>query len=131
MRYVEWENQKDFSVLKGKTITDVRVNETDDEIRFETSDGDVYLMYHDQSCCENVYIESIVGDIKSLIGQEVLLAEEVGSDGFGPINEYEESYTWTFYKIATIKGHIDIRWYGSSNGYYSESVTFGLVENGE
>lgn len=128
MRYVEWKNQKDFSVLKGKTIADVRVNESNDEIRFETSDGERYLMYHDQSCCENVYIESIVGDIKSLIGQEVLLAEEVSSDGFGPMNEYEDSYTWTFYKIATIKGHIDIRWYGSSNGYYSESVTFGLME---
>ena len=114
--------------LKGKVLK--RVDGSDDEIIFETVDGEVYKMYHEQDCCESVYVESIVGDLQDLVGEPILLAEEVAnifdilrdSDKF--MEESDESHTWTFYKFATRKGYVDIRWYGSSNGYYSEGVSF-------
>jgi hypothetical protein len=115
-----------FSELVGKTIA--IVNKTDDRITFECADGTEYLMYHSQDCCESVYVESVVGDIEDLIGSPVVVAEESTSGGRpGDLEkpEYEdESQTWTFYKIDTAKGGVTIRWYGSSNGYYSESVDF-------
>ncbi len=117
------------SDLVGKTLKEITVNDNKRVIKFITEEGDVYYMFHEQDCCECVEIEDIVGDLQCLIGSPILLAEERTNEGspkrWGE-EEYEcdDSATWTFYTFATIKGYVDIRWYGSSNGYYSESVDF-------
>lgn len=90
----------------------------DDELHFALENGRKYRMYHRQDCCESVYIEDIIGDLDDLIGSTVTMAEEVTETGS---NDWD-TYTWTFYKFATAKGYVTIRWYGTSNGYYSESV---------
>lgn len=108
------------SELLGKELVEVKVNP--DNIVFITNDNKKYMMYHNQDCCESVTIESIVGDVEDLIGSPILLADESSSSG--EESDYGDSFTWTFYKFATIKGYVDIRWYGYSNGYYSESVDF-------
>jgi hypothetical protein len=82
-------------------------------------------MFHQQDCCESVLLEDIIGDVQDLIGSPILEAEETTDGGW---DDEHESYTWTFYKLGTIKGHVNIRWFGSSNGYYSESVDFEKVE---
>ncbi|WP_442592537.1 DUF7448 domain-containing protein [Parapusillimonas sp. JC17] len=118
----------EFKDLLGLTLTGVeRIG--DDEIKFTANDGRVFKLYHDQDCCESVYIESITGDLDRLIGHPITLAEEATSgenppDAKPEIVKYQDCFTWTFYKLATIKGYVDIRWYGESNGYYSESVDF-------
>ena len=117
-----------ISVLKDKVLQSVNVCDGP-VIVFTTEDGDVYKMLHEQDCCESVYIESIVGDLTDLVGEPILRAEEA-ENLFDMIKnadkeeDSDESYTWTFYKLATRKGYVDIRWYGSSNGYYSEGVSF-------
>lgn len=110
-----------FEELKGKTL--LNVNVSDNEIIFECTDGAKYKMFHYQDCCEDVHIDDICGDLRSLIGDEILDArEETGN--LPKKDEYDESYTWTFYILRTIKDTVTIRWYGTSNGYYSESVDF-------
>lgn len=115
--------------LLGKTLKEVQ-KKAIDEIIFYCESGEAYMMYHSQNCCESVEIESITGDLDDLIGNPILVAEESVSDEKPNdfTRDYEvDSETWTFYKFATIKGHVDIRWYGSSNGYYSESVDFKRI----
>lgn len=115
----------DFSNLKGKTFVDVVVSDDNEEVLFVVSDNEKYKLFHSQNCCESVTIESIVGDVKDLIGAEILIADEATS---GNANEvYDADEMWTFYKLATVKGYVDIRWYGSSNGYYSIEVSFARV----
>jgi len=119
----------DVNVLVGKTLSKIHGGVVgDDVITFTTTDGEMYSMFHYQDCCESVSIHDIVGDMQDLVGEPLLVAEETaGESPAGWDDEYHDSHTWTFYKFATRKGYVDIRWLGESNGYYSESVTFCKV----
>lgn len=117
--------------LKGLTLASIEINESRDEIRFWSDCGRRFRMYHGQSCCEHVEVEEIVGDLTDLIGSPILEADEVSNSEDPPVGDYvPESYTWTFYKLGTIKGHVTIRWFGSSNGFYSEGVDFDEIDKG-
>lgn len=126
-------NKLKFKSLKGKTFSDVQQN-NEDEIIFTVSEDEQYKLYHIQNCCESVEIEDICGDLNDLIGEPILLADEivheqdVNPPEIKTIPKYQNSFTWTFYRIGTIKGDVVIRWYGNSNGYYSESVDFCKVQ---
>lgn len=114
-----------FNELEGKTLTEVNVVDGfggEEKIVFKTVEGDTFTMKHFQDCCECVYIEDICGDLSDLIGQRIEVAEERGGDENR--NEYGEIQAYTFYTIRTVKGTVDIRWNGSSNGYYSIGVAF-------
>jgi len=113
------------SELLNKTLINIE-NKENEELLFYTTDGEVYRMYHCQDCCEYVRIEEIIGDLNDLVGSPILMAEEVTKEGR---NDELGSETWTFYKFATNKGYVTIRWLGESNGYYSESVDFERVWN--
>lgn len=124
----------ELSELKGKTIVSVEGNVGDLVLTLTDSDGVRYEFYHDQDCCETVEIEDISGDISDIIGSPILVAEETISNenpaGWMPKSAWgqDDSFTWTFYRFATAKGWVVIRWYGASNGYYSESVDFRKIE---
>ncbi|HEY5561967.1 MAG TPA: hypothetical protein VIK72_09490 [Clostridiaceae bacterium] len=130
-----WNERANVEDLLGKTLTKID-NIDNDELLFHTSDGLTYKMYHQQDCCECVTIEDICGELDDLIGSPLLMAEDVSDTSQEPEEEetddnyFDDSSTWTFYKFATIKGYVTIRWYGSSNGYYSESVDFEILSNG-
>ena len=104
----------------GKVFTSVSQDGYD--IWFKNEEEEFHF-YHDQNCCESVHIDDVVGELSDLVGTPILLAEEVSGEIPEEFveNDYE-SVEWTFYKFATIKGYVDVRWFGTSNGYYSTSV---------
>lgn len=118
--------------LIGQVFSNVVVSGNDDLLIFTRSDGTGFQFYHDQNCCESVYVESVAGDLNDLIDTPILDAMEVSNDGYVPecTQEEKEEYLydkveeWTFYKFRTIKGSVTVRWYGTSNGYYSTAVDF-------
>jgi hypothetical protein len=127
--------QKGMAQMIGKTFVKVSGSVGSDGMMFETAQGERFMFAHSQDCCESVDINDIVGDLQDLVGEPLLVAEEV--QGETPVDFVErdhESVTWTFYKFATRKGYVDVRWLGESNGYYSESVDLfveGVVVPGE
>ena len=129
------DTQKGMAQMLGKTFVKVTGSVDSDEMLFETAQGERFMFAHQQDCCERVDINDIVGDLQDLVGEPLLLAEEVQGETPLDFNEREyESVTWTFYKFATRKGYVDVRWLGESNGYYSEGVDLfveGVVVPGE
>lgn len=99
-------------------------NVDNQELIFTSGKGAKYIFYHEQDCCEDVIIEDICGELSDLENSPILMAEEIRHKSIEA--EYGDSQTYTFYKFATIKGYVTVRWCGSSNGYYSESVDFRI-----
>lgn len=130
-----------ISMMVGKTIVKASdVKKGADTILFLMSDGTAYGFYHDQDDIKYVSIEDVCGDISDLIGSPITQAEEATSKDRKTIDpftwsecaaKYEDSQTWTFYKFATNRGSVTIRWLGQSNGYYSERVDVAVFKMGE
>lgn len=122
-------------MIKGKTMKSVYLDKNSFEneaIVFVTTKGTTYVLTHITDCSESVVIESIDGDLEDLIGEPLVMAEEA----YQKEEEDEEddewtSSTWSFYKFATIKGYVTVRFFGQSNGWYSEMAGLYKLESDE
>lgn len=114
----------EMSVLEGQTFT--KVARQGERIVFEQDGKPVYELAHNQECREYVWIEDITGDLEDLQATPILEAYRSTNNDDPPHpsieEDWDDSYTWTFFRIRTIKGTVTIRFFGSSNGYYSEDA---------
>ena len=95
----------------------------DNAIKFEVSrnHGDSFFAYleHEQGCCEDVYLESV----DSTIGPDDLpVLVYSASEEYVQKDTEEGSETSSWYKIQTDKGYLTARFFGSGNGFYSETA---------
>lgn len=111
----------DMKDMVGKKVLGIYYDEENFQI---LTDDCVYAFYHQQDCCESVWLTQVDGISDKIIGSRIVIAE-VATD------EKDTEYghiTWTFYKIGTNKGMIDFRWQGESDGGYSEIVNLVKIE---
>ena len=110
--------------LVGKTIRKIDgLYPGSEEVTIYCMDGDIFRLYHEQDCCENVELNDVEVDTDNFYLALVISAEEVCGESPSDFTYGNDSHTWTFYKIETTQGGIWMRWLGESNGYYSEEVT--------
>ena len=134
-------SKEQFENLVGKIIVSVEEKLGYDQVEdysynstyliIETSEGDIYNMGVELDCyfCDQQVELDIEGSWSDIIGVPILIAERVTNetDKFGRKELEKESFTWTFYKLATINGYMTISWLGTSNGYYSEEAEFKKI----
>lgn len=121
---------KEFSELIGKTIINITKLFDDSLLIIICSDGEVFELQHFPTCCEGSYLQDICGDLEDILVSPIVLAEEstkeVTEEEISTQVDTERSigpcYNWTFYKLATIKGSVTLRFLGDNNGCYSTKV---------
>lgn len=128
------EEYRDISVLVGLTLTAIDAKRDDEdgdivELWFRTECGRTFRMFHEQDCCETVYLNDCGGcSIEDVVGDTILHAETASTQGDEVMQKFfsegGERHLWTFYKISTVFTSLTLRWLGSSNGYYAEDVSF-------
>ena len=118
---------KELNKIVGRVPIDIK--QENDKITFRFQDGSNGVFWHSQDCCESVVVEDVNGDWSDLINTPLLVAEERISEECPEGSAKYDSDTWTFYTFRSLTGSVDVRWHGTSNGYYSESVDFKLTES--
>lgn len=130
---------KTYTEFSGKTIQEIRgCKKHSDEVTIKFTDGTCLKFYHRQECYETVLLEDFDTNPEYLINTNIIYIEERkysnSENAVEPLNDCAESNTWTFYIIKTSKFTMWMRWYGESNGWYSETVDIDYLyynEKGE
>jgi hypothetical protein len=112
-----------FESLVGKTL--YRAWSDHDSATFETVYGERFKLYHEQECCEDVYLAEIHGNLSDLLNDKILEASERTETW----DSADQSMTATFYHISTMFASVTLRFVGTSNGYYSEAVDFVQISD--
>lgn len=113
------------SKVKGKKIYCIDRDPDNDLLVIEFTDSSELHFYHEQDCCEAVWLEQINDDLDAFDYAVVTSFEEkeieCGGDDYG-------TYTATFYTMKTSAGYLDFNFRGESNGYYSEGIDIKFIE---
>jgi hypothetical protein len=118
-----------FFELKGQIVKEITgLEKNSPEVHIVTNQT-TYKLYHEQDCCESVFVENVIGDEKDILNEEIIFAEEDAGandpDCYG--DNYNDSHTWTKYVLKTKNASLEFWFLGESNGYYNENVSIEKI----
>lgn len=117
--------------LFGRTVECVSGCYKDsDRMEIKFTDG-LKVVFEPSNSMANVSIDDVNGDPQGMVGHMIKKAEVATNIQFSPKNEWDSNYKWTFYRFATFDGYVDVKWYGTSTGYYSEKVIWEVVDEND
>lgn len=127
---MEQEKYPGIERLLGEVVVKIDDMETGSEcVTFTCESGLELRLEYFPDCCASCSLVDFQDDKNDLIGMTILIAEEVSN--FDEPYAGSDSYTWVFYKLATVKGYVTLRFLGESSGYYSETVDVVVTEPGQ
>ena len=107
--------------LVGEVISSIDVMQWENEVLLTFVSGKRVKICHFQECRESVVIHGVSGNVANLKGKALIeCLHEV--DESNPLDV--DSSTITKITLKTADDCAIIRWYGTSNGYYGEGVSF-------
>ena len=114
-----------FNCMQNKILNNVVLNDSKNEIYFETECGEEFIMSSELVNSKHVTIEEIKGDLNSIIGNKI---QNFYSKSYESICiEDELTKITTYFNISTQKGSISLKWTGTANNELTEEVDFYKV----
>lgn len=127
------EKQILFNAVRLENLPDNQRPDLDDgsydRLVFVLNDGTAFVLHNesegDYGCDVHIHLVDIEGDLFDLIDRPLVVSETAS---YSPPEKICDRETWTYYRLATPKGMVSLRWQGGSNGYYSEAVSHGILK---
>lgn len=114
----------ELSDLIGNVFDTVTLN--GGAVEFYNNNKLMFCLHHEQSCCEIVELIDGFDELHLLQNGPIMQSYATYShDGELKYTENGNSYdnlTWSFYTFSTFYHSVTLRFYGQSNGCYSETV---------
>lgn len=111
-----------IKIMKGLIFNKIQQGNESSNLLTIENDWVEIVFKPEEEYSSDINLEDVVGDLNDLLDTPILIAESSEVDKFETGDEYSDHSTATFYKLATKKGYVDMRFYGTGGAMYSTSV---------
>lgn len=117
--------------LIGKTFYEIK--KRGDNISFTDMEGTVYKFNSYHSGFSETFLEDIEGELSDLANSKIIIAEMVKktenyNSDLKRASPYYDYSQWVFYKFATLKGYVTIKWRCEASANYSSEVIIEKIK---